>query len=109
MTHRPPNQPLRRAGPDDPRQRTAISRTNRTIRTVPPPYRWECPCQHPPVLLATYDTDGRINIKVKDRYWHVYGFGRVEAICPRCAAEHALDLQTLASILKAEDDEPSRT
>lgn len=63
-------------------------RPRRSPRTAV--YRWECPCQDPPVLLATYDPDGRINIKVRDRYWHV--FGQVRTICPRCGAEHALDL-----------------
>ena len=54
-------------------------------------FRWECPCQEPPVLLATYGPRGRINIKVRDRYWHVVG--QVQAICPRCGAEHILDLR----------------
>jgi hypothetical protein len=53
-------------------------------------YRWECRCQDPPVLLATYEPNGRINIKVRDRYWHV--FGSVRAICPKCGADHLLDL-----------------
>ena len=57
-----------------------------------PPFRWECPCQDPPVLLATYTAAGRLNIKVRDRYWHLVGFGQVQTICPRCAAEHILDL-----------------
>jgi hypothetical protein len=57
----------------------------------PSVYRWECPCQERPVLLATYDAQGRINIKVRDRYWHVHG--QVQAICPRCGAEHILDLR----------------
>ena len=70
----------------------AVSHTSRTIRTDAPPYRWECHCQQPPVLLATYDPGGKVNIKVRDRYWHLYGFGFVQAICPRCAAEHMLDL-----------------
>lgn len=55
------------------------------------PFRWECACREPPVLLATYHPNGRINIKVRDRYWHV--FGQVRAICPRCGAEHILDLR----------------
>ena len=33
-----------------------------------PVFRWECRCRERPVLLATYDADGRINIKVGDRY-----------------------------------------
>ena len=56
-----------------------------------PVYRWECRCRDRPVLLATYDAQGRINIKVRDRYWHVDG--QVRTICPRCGAEHALDLR----------------
>jgi hypothetical protein len=54
-------------------------------------FRWECRCQENPFLLATYDADGRINIKVGDRYWHVDG--QVRTICPRCGAEHVLDLR----------------
>lgn len=53
--------------------------------------RWECRCQDPPVLLATYDTAGRINIKARDRYWHIVGI--VATHCPRCGAEHVLDLR----------------
>ena len=56
-----------------------------------PVYRWECRCRDRPVLLATYDAQGRINIKVRDRYWHVDG--QVQTICPRCGAEHVLDLR----------------
>lgn len=52
--------------------------------------RWECHCQRPPVLLATFDATGRVNIKVRDRYWHV--LGRVWTHCPKCGAEHYLDL-----------------
>lgn len=47
------------------------------------------------MLLATYDPTGRLNIKVRDRYWHLFGFGQVQAICPRCGAEHVLDLRIL--------------
>ena len=54
-------------------------------------YRWECRCQETPVLLATYDVRGRINIKVRDRYWHVQG--TVQTVCPRCGSEHTLDLR----------------
>lgn len=53
--------------------------------------RWVCRCQSPPVLLATYDQAGRINIKVRDRYWHVIGM--VATHCPKCGAEHVLDLR----------------
>ncbi|HLU35323.1 MAG TPA: hypothetical protein VKZ61_06095 [Thermomicrobiales bacterium] len=47
------------------------------------------------MLLATYDPGGKLNIKVRDRYWHLYGFGQVHAICPKCGAEHVLDLSEL--------------
>lgn len=52
-------------------------------------YRWLCHCQEPPVLLGTWEPNGRINIKVRDRYWHI--FGQVETTCPRCGAAHILD------------------
>ncbi|HEU0164508.1 MAG TPA: hypothetical protein VFQ54_05635 [Thermomicrobiales bacterium] len=74
-------------------------RHERYIRSTPPIYRWVCPCQTPPILLATYGPNGRINIKVRDRYWHLQGFGMVEAICPRCAAEHMLDMRLLRNAL----------
>lgn len=51
--------------------------------------RWECRCQEPPVLLGTFDATGTVNIKVRDRYWHV--IGRIWTTCPRCGAEHELD------------------
>jgi len=77
--------------------------TRRSIRAIPPAYRWECPCQEPPVLLATYGPDGRMNIKVRDRYWHLYGFGQVQAICPRCAGDHVLDLRFLQSAIESQE------
>ena len=83
----------------------AISRKRRSIRTTPPTYRWECPCQERPVLLATYGPNGRINIKVRDRYWHLYGFGQVQAICPRCAGEHLLDLRLLHRALNGTSED----
>jgi hypothetical protein len=52
-------------------------------------FRWECRCQQSPVLLATYDDSGRINIKARDRYWHIQG--TVQTVCPRCGSEHTLD------------------
>lgn len=52
-------------------------------------HRWECHCQHPAVLLGTWDANGRINIKARDRYWHVEGI--VRSTCPRCGREHILD------------------
>lgn len=78
-----------------PRRRETGIDPDRTIRASAPPYRWVCPCQEPAVLLATYDPAGKLNIKVRDRYWHLYGFGHVQAICPRCGAEHLLDLRDL--------------
>ncbi|MGN6485051.1 MAG: hypothetical protein ACTHMX_11695 [Thermomicrobiales bacterium] len=83
---------------------SASSTTGRTIRSTPAVYRWVCPCQNPPVLLATYGPNARINIKVRDRYWHLHGFGMVEAICPRCAAEHVLDLRHLHRALEAGEE-----
>lgn len=56
----------------------------------PPLVRWECRCQQPPVLLATYGPNGLIHIKARDRYWHVRG--SVQTVCPRCGGEHQLDL-----------------
>jgi hypothetical protein len=40
-------------------------------------------------LLGTYDEGGTVNIKVRDRYWHV--IGRVWTTCPRCGAEHVFE------------------
>jgi hypothetical protein len=48
--------------------------------------RWVCDCQEPPILLATYDGQGRVNIKARDRYWTVKG--EVWARCPLCGTEH---------------------
>jgi hypothetical protein len=53
--------------------------------------RWECHCREPAFLLGTFDQSGRINIKVRDRYWHVQGI--VRTTCPRCGLEHELDLR----------------
>jgi hypothetical protein len=44
------------------------------------------------VLLGTYDATGKVNIKVRDRYWHV--LGRVWTVCPKCGAEHVLALDS---------------
>lgn len=66
-------------------QRAAPKAANGTVS------RWVCQCQQPPVLLGTYDESGRINIKMRDRYWHVMGV--VATHCPRCGAEHVLDLR----------------
>ena len=61
------------------------------------------------MLLATYDPVGRLNIKVRDRYWHLVGFGQVQAICPRCGAEHVLDLRALREQTRAVLDEDERS
>ena len=53
--------------------------------------RWECRCHQTPILLGTYDPSGQIHIKVRDRHWHI--LGKVQTRCPRCGAEHALDLR----------------
>lgn len=92
--------------PSDANAREGVERirTERTIRSTPAVYRWVCPCQNPPVLLATYGPNARINIKVRDRYWHLHGFGMVEAICPRCAAEHVLDLRHLHRALESGEE-----
>lgn len=59
--------------------------------------RWECDCRQPPVLLGTYDLGGRVNIKVRDRYWHVLGV--VWTHCPRCGREHVIDAADLAQAM----------
>jgi hypothetical protein len=64
--------------------------------------RWECRCQEPPVLLATYDDRGLIHIKSRDRYWHV--LGTVHTVCPRCGSEHALDLRREAGGGRREEE-----
>jgi hypothetical protein len=66
-------------------------------------FRWECRCRSRPVLLATYDARGRINIKVRDRYWHIDG--QVRTVCPVCGAEHLLDLRELPT---SDDRAPDR-
>lgn len=68
---------------------TTQDRVPRPAKRSGPVYRWLCRCQEPPVLLGTYEPNGRINIKVRDRYWHI--FGQVETTCPRCGAVHMLD------------------
>ncbi|HEX5505030.1 MAG TPA: hypothetical protein VFW96_20610 [Thermomicrobiales bacterium] len=56
------------------------------------PRRWVCRCSDPPVLLATVE-GGRVNLKIRDRYYHIEGVqGRVRATCPRCGKEHILSL-----------------
>jgi hypothetical protein len=57
--------------------------------------RWECRCESRPMLLATIDRTGRVNIKLRDRYFRVTG-GRIEATCPRCGVLHVLAERDLA-------------
>jgi len=41
-----------------------------------------------------YDSDGQIQIKIRDRFYRFYGsLGRVHATCPRCGTVHELDLE----------------
>ncbi|MCO5176194.1 MAG: hypothetical protein M9890_04360 [Thermomicrobiales bacterium] len=57
-------------------------------------YRWECQFCEPSVLLAMYDSEGQVQIKIRDRFYHFYGaLGRVHATCPRCGTVHELDLE----------------
>jgi hypothetical protein len=55
-------------------------------------FRWECRCEQPPLLLGTYEEDGTVHIKVRDRFWHIRG--EVRTICLRCGTEFTLDLQS---------------
>lgn len=57
----------------------------------PPKLRWECACSDPPILLARYDAGGKVQIKIRDRYYMASGC--VHATCPRCGAHHVLDLR----------------
>lgn len=56
-----------------------------------PKLRWECACVDPPILLARYDPGGKVQIKIRDRYYMASGC--VHATCPRCGAQHILDLR----------------
>ena len=63
---------------------------DRTAETRP--HRWVCPCSTPPVLLATLDGN-QINLKVRDRYYHIEGLhGRIQATCPRCGKQHTITI-----------------
>jgi hypothetical protein len=63
---------------------------------TPPPRRWECGCQQPPVLLATYEAaTGTVHLKVRDRYYHIEGGKRLVATCPRCGRSQTLNLPVM--------------
>ena len=66
-------------------------------RPQPPIYRWECGCRRPPILLATFDLSGRIEIAQQDRYCQVNG--RVATHCPMCGKEHLLQLKVEPSLI----------
>jgi hypothetical protein len=63
--------------------------------------RWVCHCSNPPILLAIYDASGRIEIRVRDR--HYIARNRLQATCPRCGAQHVLEIPRLP-----ERDDPVR-
>lgn len=56
-----------------------------------PLLRWECRCSDPPILLARYEPGGSVQIKIRDRYYMASGC--IHATCPRCGAQHILDLR----------------
>jgi len=60
--------------------------------TTPPRIRWECNCDptESPILLGRYEPGRHVEIKVGDRYYLASGV--VSATCPRCGAQHILDL-----------------
>lgn len=60
-------------------------------RAKPPRIRWECGCGDPPILLAMYEPGGQVQIKLRDRFYMASGC--VHATCPRCGAQHILDLR----------------
>jgi hypothetical protein len=60
-------------------------------RGTAPRSRWECGCSDPPVLLAMYEPGGQVQIKLRDRFY--LASGCVHATCPRCGAQHILDLR----------------
>jgi hypothetical protein len=58
------------------------------------PRRWECHCQRPPLLLAVVDATGTLNLKIRDRYYHIDGSCVIRATCPRCGRVHTLGEET---------------
>lgn len=56
------------------------------------PRRWVCHCSTPPLLLAKLDGN-QIDLKVRDRYYHIEGLqGRIQATCPRCGKQHTITI-----------------
>src|SRR5689334_4631628 len=89
ITHHHPHRKEVTSMADNPtseRQQTAHGARGRRA----PRQRWECRCGDPPILLARYDPGGKIEIKLRDRYY--IASGCVYATCPRCGAQHILDL-----------------
>jgi hypothetical protein len=66
-------------------------------RPRPPIYRWECGCRRPPVLLATFDLAGHVEIAQEDRYWQVDG--RIATNCPMCGKQHLLQLRADPAVI----------
>lgn len=64
--------------------------TKRRARDKSPQSRWECGCNEPPILLAMYEPGGQVQIKLRDRFY--LASGCVHATCPRCGAQHILDM-----------------
>ena len=58
---------------EDPAMPSDAANIPRGSQPQPPIYRWECGCRRPPILLATFDLSGRIEIAQQDRYWQVNG------------------------------------
>ena len=65
--------------------------STRTTRKRSTKQRWECRCAEPPILLAMYEPGGQVEIKLRDRFY--LASGCVHATCPRCGAQHILDLR----------------
>lgn len=50
--------------------------------------RWVCPNHSSPVLLAMVDSQGHLQIKVRNRVWIINDFTTVTATCPKCGERH---------------------
>jgi hypothetical protein len=72
-----------------------ISRNRPSGQGRAPKVRWECSCCDPPILLARYDPGGKVQIKIRDRFYMASGC--VHATCPRCGTHHILDLRPAPS------------